>query len=289
MEYGTNPQRLCGDIHRGLRLQAVSCDAVSGSRQENGSASAQNYEIIINRSPITVRHTANGQVIETTTPCIVYRAPYVLHSSNTLGDDLYERWQVAFHEDVLSEFGGICSLGRLADQQACAIPVDTETIAMLEPYLYKLAQAYSRQLPKSVWVSALSLLLHEISERVPSSPAALSAAPPYLKELTQYIVEHIEEDLHVDELAKRFYISRAKLMRDFRASTRYTVYEFITAIRLAHAKVWLTKDIPMAIIAEKCGFAREASFIYMFRRETGMTPGEFRKRAREKEKNAGNA
>lgn len=248
----------------------------------------QNYEIIINRSPIAIRHTANGQLIETTTPCIVYRAPYVLHSSNTLGDDLYERWQVAFHADVLTEFGGICSLGRLADHQACAIPVDTETIALLEPYLYKLAQAQSEQLPKSVWISALSLLLHEISELLPSAPAASSAMPVYLQELVQYIVEHIEETLSVDDLAKRFYISRAKLMRDFRASTRYTVYEFITAIRLARAKVWLKEDMPLPIIAEKCGFAREASFIYMFRRETGMTPGEYRKRERKKQ-NAGNA
>ena len=168
------------------------------------------------------------------------------------------------------------------------IPVTAETVAELEPFLRVLAMARKPHMPSNVWIGAMAVLLYKIQSMVPEENAALGGVPPYLPELMRYIVEHIGEKFNMDELAKRFYISRAKLMRDFRTITQFTVYEFITAIRLTHAKVWLAEDVPMPMIAQQCGFSGEAAFIGMFRRETGMTPGEFRKIEKQK-KNAGNA
>ena len=100
-----------------------------------------------------------------------------------------------------------------------------------------------------------------------------------MQELLRYIVEHLDEPLTLDSLAERFYVSRAKLTKDFRTMVNTSLHEYVTDVRLHRAKILLREGVPLPIVSEQCGYALESSFIYMFRTRTGMTPGEYRKNA----------
>jgi len=237
----------------------------------------QFYELLICYYPVPLRHTAAGNAYETTTPFIQYRAPYLLHSTSALDFTPYTRTNIAFHPLVLAEFGGICQLGRLTNCRECLIPTTTEKIMTLEPLLFRLRRVRDPDVPRHVWMSALSMILWEISEMAEDAIVHGSETPLYIQEVLQYIVEHAEEELSIDSLSEHFFVSGTKLKRDFRAAVQMSLHEYVTNVRIHRAKVLLMKDMPLSLIAEKCGFSRDSSLVYMFRTHTGMTPGEYRK------------
>ena len=236
------------------------------------------HEFMFNLSRIPTRHTASGQVRECDSPYILYRAPYTLHSSTTLTTEKYRRYLLAVQPTVLTEYGGICSLGKLKGQNECLIPVDENQMAMLEPLLYRLWWANcDKSIPDRAWIGTLAALLYEIDQLVPDDLPPARHMPAYIQEMMYYIMENTGEDLNIDTLAEKFFISRSKLLRDFLAATGQSLHRYIIAIRIAHAKRWLAEGVPISIVAQRCGYSQESAFIYMFRRETGVTPGEYLK------------
>lgn len=238
----------------------------------------QFYELILNYYPVPLRHTVAGNAYETDTPFILLRAPYILHSTSALDFTPYTRTNIAFHPLVLAEFGGICKLGKLANVTECIIPATTEEIMALKPLFERLRRARDPHTPKYAWMSVLSALLYEISEMADRAVLHGTETPPYIQELLQYAVEHTEEDLSVEALAEHFFVSPSKLKRDFRTAVHMSLHEYITAVRIHRAKVLLTEEMPLAMIAQQCGFGSDSSFVYAFRQHTDMTPGEYRKR-----------
>lgn len=238
----------------------------------------QFYELLINYYPVPLRHTVAGRAYETTTPFIQFRAPYLLHSTSALDNTEYTRTNIGFHPSVLAEYGGICKLGRLANCWECLIPITTEQLMNLEPLLTRLRCVRDPKTPKHVWISILAALLWEISELAAQAIIHGTEAAPYIQNLLQYIVRHAEDDLSNEALAEKFFVSRSKLKRDFHAAVNMSLHEYVTAIRIYRAKILLTEDMPLSMVAQQCGFSADASFGYMFRRHTGMTPGEYRRR-----------
>ena len=60
---------------------------------------------------------------------------------------------------------------------------------------------------------------------------------PKMEEVLRYILDHLGEELTVESLSKRFFISRYYLMHRFKAVTGYTVHQYISQKRLLRAKV----------------------------------------------------
>jgi AraC-like DNA-binding protein len=64
------------------------------------------------------------------------------------------------------------------------------------------------------------------------------------------------------------------LFTRIKASTRQTPYQYVSAKRLAQAKVLLAQNRPLAGIAFALNFLSQANFTRTFRREFGITPGQ---------------
>ena len=222
------------------------------------------HEILFNFSAIPICHTSNGYEHQTDTPCIIYRAPNILHSTNTLTDQLYTRYVVCFAPSVLEEYDGICSLGRLADRWECTIPTTVECMEHLDQLLSRLQQLWVTDMPRFYWVSILAALLHEVNELVPTQFPDEKQIPPYIKQLMEYISDHLGDDLTLETLAKQFFISRSKLIDDFYSATHIRLREYIASIRLGRAKNMIAQGLPLSIVAERCGYSQAASFLHMF-------------------------
>lgn len=61
---------------------------------------------------------------------------------------------------------------------------------------------------------------------------------PKMEEVLRYILDHLGEELTVESLSKRFFISRYYLMHRFKAVTGYTVHQYISQKRLLRAGSW---------------------------------------------------
>lgn len=99
---------------------------------------------------------------------------------------------------------------------------------------------------------------------------------PKVEEILKYIAAHLEEELSVDLLAKRFFISRYYLMHRFKEVTGYTVHQYISQKRLLRAGELIRQGVSVTRAAEQVGFSDYSTFLRAFRKTFHMSPKVFR-------------
>ena len=101
--------------------------------------------------------------------------------------------------------------------------------------------------------------------------------------LADHMVGLLTNDLQAPpslaELSAALHFSENYLIRIFREVMGTTPHAYVNAARIRKAKLLLsTGNITAERIAFECGFADYAHFYRMFRRETGISPKEYRRR-----------
>ena len=82
----------------------------------------------------------------------------------------------------------------------------------------------------------------------------------------------------VAQLSRELGVPPLRLGRHFKAEVGRTPGAEILRQRLAEARTLLREtDLPLARIAELCGFCHASYLVNLFRRETGLTPREWGK------------
>lgn len=98
-----------------------------------------------------------------------------------------------------------------------------------------------------------------------------------------YIYSHYNEKISVEELAKCAAMSYSTYNRVFKEKLHCSPLTYINRYRVAVAKNYLKKDIPLADVASLTGFFDHSHFIKMFTKITGVTPAEYKKQLKEAE------
>ncbi len=94
----------------------------------------------------------------------------------------------------------------------------------------------------------------------------------------RYIVEHLAEELSVSEIAAKLYISPNHLSRLFKRVTGEGCYEYVVRKRIERAKQLLeTTCYKPAQIAEMVGYNDTNYFSLALKKNTGMSPQNYRK------------
>jgi AraC-like DNA-binding protein len=82
----------------------------------------------------------------------------------------------------------------------------------------------------------------------------------------------------IEQLARRVALSRAALAKRFKDALGQTVFQYLTRIRMHRAEVLLRSSRrSLSSIAHQVGYGSDLTFSKAFKRETGMTPGRFRR------------
>lgn len=85
----------------------------------------------------------------------------------------------------------------------------------------------------------------------------------------------------LDILSKEIGTSRTTLANRFRDLVGYTVFDYLTSVRLQKAcNLLKTTSLPVYLIAENSGYRSEISFSKTFKHHLLLTPGQFRKQNR---------
>lgn len=114
--------------------------------------------------------------------------------------------------------------------------------------------------------------------RTDRSTDALATEDPNLAKALHFIREQAYTDISVDEVARAAGLGRRTLERRFKEALGHGVDPYIRRARIQRAKT-LLRESPLSIaeISERCGFNTVYYFSTVFKKETGCTPGTFRR------------
>ena len=90
-----------------------------------------------------------------------------------------------------------------------------------------------------------------------------------------YINEHYSENLSLDDLANRFFISKYHLSREFQRLVGTSVHRYIVQKRLVMAKQMLSEGKPSSEVYQHCGFGDYSNFYRAFKAEYQISPKDF--------------
>ncbi|MBT1161502.1 MULTISPECIES: AraC family transcriptional regulator [Bifidobacterium] len=102
-----------------------------------------------------------------------------------------------------------------------------------------------------------------------------------VRRVMAYIPQHLDETLSVGELAAIAYMGEYTFIRAFKAQTGYTPHAYVMQARFDAATYMLANaQTSLKEICEACGFSTTSVFCSAFRKRMGVSPLEYRRRAR---------
>jgi len=113
---------------------------------------------------------------------------------------------------------------------------------------------------------------------------SMKGKSPKLRELvkisTNYISTNYENDLKLADIANFVYLSPSYFTKVFRQEVRTSPINYLLKVRIDKSKEMLsTTDMNIGEVSSAVGFSSHQRFNEIFKKNTGMTPSEYRKRS----------
>jgi LacI family transcriptional regulator len=124
--------------------------------------------------------------------------------------------------------------------------------------------------PPPCWIAPVGVVTRASTDVVLSDD-------PLATRAMQFIRDHSPQGITVEDLLDELGVSRKTLEMRLRRATGKTPGQAIAFAQVNRSKAMLSdSSASMGEIAAKCGFARPNHFSTVFKRLTGMTPGQYR-------------
>ncbi|MEH7121321.1 AraC family transcriptional regulator [Neobacillus vireti] len=93
-----------------------------------------------------------------------------------------------------------------------------------------------------------------------------------------YINQHYNEPIVLSDLAEKVQLSKEYLCQLFKKINGFSIFDYITDVRLVNAKTLLIKERNEKIknISKMCGYEDVSYFGMVFKKKEGITPAKFR-------------
>ena len=127
---------------------------------------------------------------------------------------------------------------------------------------------------KLVILGNLILLLQQLNEMFRSQQHIINDPETPESEIIRYINKHLDQELTIQTLCDRFFISRAQLCRRFRQATGTSIGTYVTAKRLLLAQQLLRQKQKPTEVFTACGYQDYSAFYRAYRNYFGYSPGD---------------
>lgn len=161
--------------------------------------------------------------------------------------------------------------GQLTTPQLSSVEPDNRLAGYRAAQLLDGLMAGERH-PPTQWIAPVGVVTRESTD-------IIMAQDPLAAKALRYIKGHFSNGITVEDVLDELCVSRRGLERHLKKATGRTPRGEIRRAQIDGARRLLVEsDAPMYEIAKRCGFDPQARFFIVFKRETGLTPSEFRRR-----------
>lgn len=148
-----------------------------------------------------------------------------------------------------------------------------------EVFLYN--DAYMQQINKFSDIEELSVWITGVMHRFIQNSfdfAQIKHSDVVFKAM-EYIRQNYDHKLSLDDIAQHVYLSRSYLSSLFREEAGQTLFSYINQVRVEKSKLFLMDpSISLASVAAMCGFEDQSYFTKVFRKNTDLSPKQYRDR-----------
>lgn len=203
-------------------------------------------------------------------------SPYIMHRSYGENDVPFKRIVLYFQrEDVNSE-----ELLRALDENNGMYCPDPAVRQKLHRILEELIREFEnptefyREYRKTLLNMFLFTMLMQTQRMKPEEKKNADR----IRVIINYIHQHYQEDITLQSLSSRFYISPSYLCREFKKHTNSTIVQYTNVTRVMNAQRKLMEtDKNITQISQETGFSNLTHFNRIFKSVTGLTPSGYRK------------
>ena len=127
-------------------------------------------------------------------------------------------------------------------------------------------------------VLAVHLIRHVSAPHEPTRRRDGALSRARLRAVVDYVEEHLEAGLTLEQLAAVAHLSAYHFARQFKVATGQPPHQYVIARRIERAQQLIEKedDLSLAEIAACTGFSDQSHFSHHFKRLIGVTPARFR-------------
>ena len=188
---------------------------------------------------------------------IIYISPEFLQKMSTTDCDLLDIFQM--------DAGHVLRLKETERKKIFAMT------AALEKELS--GSDYGREIVSNAYLLRLLVEIGRQRRRTDvHNPHPVIPENPRVLEWMAYIDKHLTEDLDMDTLAERFFISKYHMMRLFHRETGFTIHTYLLQRRLLAARQLIDKGLLATEACYRCGFRSYSSFTRAYNKHFGSTP-----------------
>ena len=191
----------------------------------------------------------------------------------------YERFVLWIRDDIKSTELLRC-FQKAIDRSYNLIRLDSDTQEKLKQLLYELEAALKdEKFGSDLLGSALFTQFMVYVNRIFLEKQYIFDKKSYtfdsqIASILQYINHNLKEDLSVETLSARYYVSKYHLMRKFKQETGYTLHNYIVNKRLLMARTLISNGMPVTKAAQESGFAEYSTFSRAYRKQFKTNPSE---------------
>jgi AraC-like DNA-binding protein/quercetin dioxygenase-like cupin family protein len=107
------------------------------------------------------------------------------------------------------------------------------------------------------------------------APSELREAPAFVRRAQDFMREHQQDGLRLQDAAEAAGIDQFRLIRAFRQHVGMSPYEWLTHLRIQRAKTLLAAGRTVTDVAQQLGYYDQSQLHRHFRRIVGTTPGAY--------------
>ncbi|MBE6731836.1 MAG: helix-turn-helix transcriptional regulator [Ruminococcaceae bacterium] len=124
-----------------------------------------------------------------------------------------------------------------------------------------------------------SLINYAVNPDHPQNYKSLNSATVDIVPALQYIDSHFNEDINLNTLSDLCNLSVSRFSHLFKEVTGTSAIQYVNDLRVSKASMYLnTTTLSISAIAQKIGFDDAAYFSRIFRKITGISPSDYRKK-----------
>jgi len=209
---------------------------------------------------------------------------FLIHKPETLGgEDEYDRIILYLKDDFLRSFGLLDSFNKAKELKSYVVRFSAGVSAdifnlfsAIEDDIKREDKEYAGKLTTRIDVLKALISFNKacIAEDFGFKPEARYNRK--VIELIEFIGNNISEDLSIDLLADRFYMSKYHMMRIFKNETGYSIHQYISEKRILLARTLILGGMPATAACLECGFKDYSSFSRAFKNQLGVLPSEIK-------------